>query len=55
MYSNSETLSDAADDIRQTAEALRNERLKVIAYELENIAATIRTEAANKAHDAVSR
>lgn len=52
MYRNSEVLSDAADDIRSAADLLQNERLKTLAYELENIAAFIRTESANKAHTA---
>lgn len=55
MYSNSEVLSDAAEDIRSAADLLHNEKLKTLAYELENIAAAIRTEAANKAHEAAER
>jgi hypothetical protein len=55
MYSNSETLSDAADDIRCAADVLHNERLTAIAHELDNIAAAIRLEAANKAHEAAER
>lgn len=52
MYSNSETISDAADDLRSAGDLLKHERIKAIAYELEDIAAAIRTEAANKAHEA---
>lgn len=52
MYRNSETLSDAADDVRSAADLLRNDRLKAIAIELENIASSIRTDAANQAYNA---
>lgn len=55
LYSSSEAVSDAADDIRSAASLLRNDRLGVIAYELETIALSIRTEAANKAHEAANR
>lgn len=55
MYSNAETVSDAAEDIRSAGGLLHNDRLKKISYELDNIAAIIRTEAANKAHEAVDR
>lgn len=53
LYSHSESVSDAAEDLRCAADILRNDRLKTIAYELENIADAMRTEAANKAHEAV--
>lgn len=55
LYRNSESLSDAADDIRCAADLLRNDRLQAIAYEIDNIAAAVRLDAANKAHEAVKQ
>lgn len=50
-YSNAENISDAADDLRTAGNLCGIDRLSAIAYELDNIAASLRTAALAEAND----